>query len=652
MPGMSSKLVTRGSGEATAKPCTIARMAAIQKKILQIERRLSSLQFTGNSNETVGVLALQEDMDPSVMHMLSVDLCQLAASGDTVGVRTLLNCGVDTDCRDYDEQTPLHIASALGHVQVVRLLLEFGADPALLDKTEKTPLKLAEENHHTDVAQLLLKHSGGLRQEMDACSRSDSSLIDSPLTCGHRDFSRIPQPMMGTLIVIMVGLPGSGKTYIARQIQRYFQWNGLPSSIFSRSSYEGKLEEKDASTSPTLSPGEVDSRTASALANDMTQFIAETDGVAVLDGMSCSPSGRRALMSAIKETGRIPPNRVVFVEIVNNDPEILQLNVNHMKEMNPDAPETFVDDYYASIERLKTVYKPLNPAADKDLTYIRIEDQVTYALNNISGWMPTRLFYMLHNLCHAPSNLYLTRAGEYVDLVAGRIGGNSRLTERGQAYSEALFEYFQQEVQLNKLTIMSSCALRCTETVQRFEEQSVLQQVGAVNPQSEALKLNCRVAYLPTLDNVNHGDCDGQLFSDVRRTMPGTLLQMQADPYHTAWPNGECIHQLYNARLEPHIHDIQASTEPVLVVSHIVLLQGLYSYFVSENGRFVAPQNAYQIEIPLESVIKIRRVGVNRVAEIIDLSKEVDEIERRRTGKVTKPTKHSELDIFCSTAKK
>ncbi|RNF09451.1 6-phosphofructo-2-kinase/fructose-2,6-biphosphatase-1-like protein [Trypanosoma rangeli] len=635
---MSSKLVTRRNDERKAKPCTIARMAAIQKKIVQIDRRLSSLQFTGNLNETVGDVTPQEDMDSSVMHMLSVDLCQLAASGDAVGVRTLLNCGVDTDCRDYDEQTPLHIASALGHVHVVCLLLEFGADPALLDKTEKTPLKLAEENHHSDVVQLLLKHSEAHRQEIDTCSRSDSSLFDSPLTCGHRDFSRIPQPMMGTLIVIMVGLPGSGKTYIAKQIQRYFQWNGLPSSIFSRSSYEDNFE------------GE--SRISSALANDMTQFIAETDGVAVLDGTSCSPSSRRALMSAIKETERIPPNRVVFVEVVNNDPEILQLNVNHMKEMNPDVPETFVDDYYASIEQLKTVYKPLNPTADKDLTYIRIEDQVTYALNNISGWMPTRLFYMLHNLCHAPSNLYLTRAGEYVDLVAGRIGGNSRLTERGQAYSEALFEYFQQEVQLNKVTIMSSCALRCTETVQRFEEQSVLQQVGAVNPQSEALKLSCRVVYLPTLDNVNHGDCDGQLFSDVRRTMPGTLLQMQADPYHTAWPNGECIHQLYNARLEPHIHDIQASTEPVLVVSHLVLLQGLYSYFVSENDRFVAPQNAYQIEIPLESVIKIRRVGVNRIAEIIDLSKEVDKIERRRTGKVTKPTKHSELDIFYSTAKR
>ncbi|RNF27255.1 6-phosphofructo-2-kinase/fructose-2,6-biphosphatase-1-like protein [Trypanosoma conorhini] len=652
MPETSSASARRGNGEPKARPSTFARMATIQEEIVQIERRLSSLRATGNAEESMGEADPQEDIDPSVAHMLSVELCQLAANGDSVGVRILLNCGADTDCRDYDEQTPLHIASALGHVQVVRLLLDFGADPALLDKGEKTPLKLAEENHHNDVVQLLLKHSEVHRQEMDACSKSDSSLLDSPLTYGHRDFSQVPQPMMGTLIVIMVGLPLRGKTFIAKQIQRYFQWNGLPSLIFTRSSYEGKLAEESVSACTALSAAEVESRVAAALANDMTQFIVETDGVAVLDDTNCSPSTRRALMGAIKETGRIRPNRVVFVEVVNNNPEITESNVNHLKEMNPETPDTFVEDYYAKIEQLKTVYKSLSPTADKDLTYIRIEDQVTYALNNISGWMPSRLFYMLHNLCHAPGNLYLTRAGEYVDLVAGRIGGNSRLTERGQAYSEALFEYFQREVQMNKFTVMSSCSIRCTETVQHFEEQSALQQGGAASARSEAVKLNCRVAYLPTLDNVNHGDCDGQLFSDVRRTMPGTLQQMQADPYHTAWPNGECVHQLYNARLEPHIHDLQASTEPVLVVSHLVVLQGLYSYFVSENDRFVAPQNAYQIEIPLESVIKIRRVGVNRVADVIDLSKEVDEIERRRTGKVTKPTKRGELDIFSDPAKR
>ncbi|EAN84594.1 6-phosphofructo-2-kinase/fructose-2,6-biphosphatase, putative [Trypanosoma cruzi] len=651
MPVMPATLGTRGGGEQTAKPSSFERMAAIQEEIAKIETRLRSLQSTEDADDTPWTSAPQEDMDPAVAKMLSVELCHLAASGDSVGVRLLLESGADTDCRDYDEQTPLHIASALGHVQVVRLLLEFGADPTLLDKDDKTPFRLAGENNRREVVQLLLRHSQEHGHELDACGKPDSFLLDSPIMSAHPDFSQIPQPMMGSLIVIMVGLPGRGKTYIARQIQRYFKWNGLQSRIFIRSTYKEKLEEGGV-VSTALSAAEVERRIAAAIAKDMTQFIDETDGVAVLNGTNCSPLRRMALMSAIRETGLIRPNRVIFVEVVNNNSEIVRLNVNRKKEINPGATQSFVDQYYARIERLNALYKSLSPTTDRDLTYILIEDQTTFALNNISGWMPSRLSYMLHNLNHAPSNLYLTRAGEYVDLIAGRIGGNSRLTERGQAYSEALFEYFQGELQMKSFTVMSSCALRCIETVQYFEEQSVLQRSSASAAQIKEPKLNCRVAYFPTLDSLNHGDCDGQLLSDVRRAMPSTLLHMQADPYHTAWPNGECVHQLYNARLEPHIHDIQASTEPVLVVSHLQLLQGLYSYFVSENDDFVAPQDAYKIDIPFESVIKIRLVGFNRVAETIDLSKEVDRIQHRRTGKVTKATQQSSLNIFCRSGKK
>ena len=52
----------------------------------------------------------------------------------------------------------------------------------------------------------------------------------------------------------------------------------------------------------------------------------------------------------------------------------------------------------------------------------------------------------------------------------------------------------------------------------------------------------------------------------------------------------------------------------MLVVSHLHLLQGLYAYFVTDEDKAVAPQNAYQIDIPYECVIKIYMIGTRRVA--------------------------------------
>ena len=47
----------------------------------------------------------------------------------------------------------------------------------------------------------------------------------------------------------------------------------------------------------------------------------------------------------------------------------------------------------------------------------------------------------------------------------------------------------------------------------------------------------------------------------------------------------------------------------------------------------MAPQNAFKIDIPSEHVIKIRMVGVNRVAERVCLSDAVEAI--LKAGEVT-----------------
>ncbi|RHW71576.1 6-phosphofructo-2-kinase/fructose-2 [Trypanosoma brucei equiperdum] len=610
------------------------RMAAIQEEIARIDDQLATLYLTENMAATSPKEApTDESIDQTIAHMLAVELCQLSASGDTVGIRVLLSGGADCNCVDYHGRTPLHLACLMGHVTVARVLLEFGADVTATDKEGKTPMDLAVRSDTREIVELLMSHcicdsSGGARsppQELDGVL-GEGLQEDSPLTATHPDFSSLPRPMMGSLIVIMVGLPARGKMYTARQIQRYFQWNGLQSSIFTYDNYVHQLAPRQPASCDITQDVDMELRVAKAIAHDMTHFIHQEDGVAVLAGSNVTSVRRMALFNAVMETGHIRQGRVVFVEVINTVSERIRNNVLLAKEMVTGASDRFVEEYYEKMEQLEAVYTSLDPVVDKDLTYIRVENGEVFSLNNISGWMPSRLAYMLHNLNPCSHNIYLTRSGEYIDLVDQRIGGNSPLTERGRAYGRAIFEYFRREHGAERFVVMSSCAVRCTETVHYFDKRNELSQDPYFASGSTSPAVNCRVSYLPTLDDINRGDCEGMLLSDVRRTMPGTLRNILDDPYLTAWPNGECTHQVFIARLEPLIHDIQASDHSVLVVSHLHLLQGLYSYFVCKDGNVIAPQNAYTIDIPLECVVKIRRVGDNRVAEIIDLSHEVDRI--------------------------
>ena len=65
----------------------------------------------------------------------------------------------DVNVRGFDKkETPLHVASRLGHVDIVRLLLEHGADAQAQDDDKRTPLLLASLNGHLEAARVLLEH--------------------------------------------------------------------------------------------------------------------------------------------------------------------------------------------------------------------------------------------------------------------------------------------------------------------------------------------------------------------------------------------------------------------------------------------------------------------------------------------------------------
>lgn len=83
----------------------------------------------------------------------------------------------------------------------------------------------------------------------DPCWTNQKSTRDSQeMDCERNDILHTGSRKGGKLVVVLVGLPGSGKTYIARKVSRYLRWISYRTRVFSLAKYRlEKVGSKKAS---------------------------------------------------------------------------------------------------------------------------------------------------------------------------------------------------------------------------------------------------------------------------------------------------------------------------------------------------------------------------------------------------------------------
>lgn len=690
-PGGSRKRTSNPSPHQRTGSFSATELSAIHEELKMVTERIARLREELEHGVDEGTLQNTSFHDftipsPSVVRNSRVvasvrdgELCRLAAEGNVRGVKMILSEQHDINCHDYDGRTPLHLAALNGFSDVVRLLLDFGANSSLEDADGKTAADLALEANHSDVLGHFMTSVGDAEPESfnlspssfnpdkgrtAAAAQKTSSAFNamSPLGVAlSRDFK------LGTgLVLIMVGLPGRGKSYIAQRIRRYFLWFGFDCEILSHARYRKALNPKrGAGANDGVSPGQPhtppeqlggdagsgdrasgagsSSLTAKEASIEVTvaqciaaeiqaQFASRVGSVAIVDGTNSTIKRRNCLAQEILKTGCVKIGQdLIFVEIHNDDAELIRGNVLRAKELQGAAAvPNFVEAYYENMREHERVYVPLEPEREgRHHSFIRVVNERTLHLNKISGIVPSRLAYLLHNLKHSPVPLYLTLPGEHEDLITSKLGGNGRLTERGRAYSLALYNFMARE-RLSKLAVLAGSKKRCIHSCYYFS-QAAQQLIGGGGPNDEGPGgIDCTVDSFPTLDDISYGDCEGQTLEEVRATLPNTLDNLTREPYTTAWPNGESIQQVYMSRLEPHIHDIQASPHPVLVVSHTCIVQGLLTYF-DDSSKYRNPEEATEVLVPRHTVLRLEHRGAGRCVEPFDLSADVDAILARWT---------------------
>ncbi|NXH15805.1 F26L bisphosphatase, partial [Bucco capensis] len=128
------------------------------------------------------------------------------------------------------------------------------------------------------------------------------------------------------------------------------------------------------------------------------------------------------------------------------------------------AQDEVVLDFLQRIECYKATYESLDEQLDSDLSYIKIfEVGLRYLANRVQGHVQSRIAYYLMNMHVTPRCIYLSRHGESMLNLRGRIGGDAGLAPRGKQYAKALADFIQSQ-NIQDLKVWTSHLKRTIET--------------------------------------------------------------------------------------------------------------------------------------------------------------------------------------------
>ncbi|XP_008120907.1 6-phosphofructo-2-kinase/fructose-2,6-bisphosphatase 1 isoform X4 [Anolis carolinensis] len=421
----------------------------------------------------------------------------------------------------------------------------------------------------------------------------------------------VPQFTNSPTMVIMVGLPARGKTYISKHLTRYLNWIGTPTKVFNVGQYRREAVQSYKNYE-FFSPDNEEAMqirrqcALSALRDVKTYLSLEEGQVAVFDATNTTRERRALILQFAKENGY----KVFFIESICDDPDIIQENITQVKLTSPDYKDCnrdeVVGDFLKRIECYQKTYEPLDDELDSSLSYIKIFNVGSrYLVNRVQDHIQSRTVYYLMNIHVTPRSIYLSRHGESELNLHGRIGGDSGLSERGKQYARALSGFIRSQY-INDLKVWTSHMKRTIQTAEAL---------GVPYEQWKAL------------NEIDAGVCEEMTYEEIQAHYPEEFALRDQDKYRYRYPKGESYEDLVQ-RLEPVIMELERQ-ENVLVICHQAIMRCLLAYFLDKSA-----EELPYLKCPLHTVLKLTPVAYGCEVESIFLNIEAVNTHRERPQNV------------------
>jgi len=397
-----------------------------------------------------------------------------------------------------------------------------------------------------------------------------------PITTSERHSEA--RPAGQKLAVVMVGLPARGKTFVARKLQGYLSWLGYHTLWVNvgdyRRSRAGARQPATYFAPDNSATREEREGFATAALGDLLDWFNKGGEVGIYD----ATNAERHRRDLIREQCSAAGVDVLFVEIICDDPAVIEANVRRNKLGLPDYAGMTADDAFRDFQaRIAQYARAYVPVQDAEGSYVKVIDAGRQVISHrIEGYLSSRLAFFLMQIRPTERPIWLSRHGESESNLAGRIGGDAPLTERGREYAKALEAFLR--ARCNHLVVWTSALQRTVAT---------------------ARLMGFEANALRGLNEIDAGVCDGLTYAEIKERMPDEFKARADNKFRYRYPRGESYADVIQ-RLEPVIVELEGLRSPVLIVGHQAVLRALYGYLMGK------PQDECPyLSVPLHTVIQL-----------------------------------------------
>ncbi|KAF2810706.1 bifunctional 6-phosphofructo-2-kinase/fructose-2,6-bisphosphate 2-phosphatase [Mytilinidion resinicola] len=351
--------------------------------------------------------------------------------------------------------------------------------------------------------------------------------------------------------------------------------------------------------------------------DDLLDYILIGNGsVGIFDATNSTLNRRKQIMIHIRERAG-PELNVLFVESVCQDQRLLESNMR-LKLSGPDYdgkdPVAALEDFRKRVAIYEKNYVPLGDYEEENnMPFVKMVDVGRKVISHqIRGFLSSTAVYYLLNFNLTPRMIWITRHGESLDNVAGKIGGDSDLSANGTRYAKAMTKFIDQQRkewdihQADKFAhthfpphpgdhtppnphygphldeprnfcVWTSMLKRSIQSAQYFDEEDY---------ETKQMRM---------LDELNAGIMEGLTYDEIRSRYEEEFSRRRKDKmgYRYPGPGGEGYLDVIN-RLRPVIVELERMTDHCLLVAHRSVARVLLAYFQNLDRKDVA-----DLECPL-----------------------------------------------------
>ena len=285
---------------------------------------------------------------------------------------------------------------------------------------------------------------------------------------------------------------------------------------------------------------------------------------------------------------------------MNDDPAIIEANLRETKLRSPDykgVPEAqALADFGKRIAHYESQYETLG---EDEGAWVRLRNRgAQVVINRVYGYVVGKVVFFLSNLQVTNRPVWLTRHGQSVYNVQGRIGGDASLSAAGAEYAQSLAAHVRDAFpSAANLDVWTSTLRRTVLTAE---------------------PLGLQTGSWKALDEIHAGNCEGMTYAEIERSMSGEFQARKRDKLEYRYPRGESYLDVIH-RIDRVLIELERYRTPVLVVAHRAVLRAMVAYFQQ-----LPIVETPHLDMPLHTIIKLTPTAYGCLEERVPLAPQVE----------------------------